>query len=59
MLPHVPDAWIDHEQDQDRLRDPAQPALLPLRAAAPLEDIEADMRKLEGEIVSLLSEIAA
>ena len=35
VLPHVPDAWIDHEQDQGRLRDPAQPPLLPLRAAAP------------------------
>ena len=35
VLPHVPDAWIDDEQDQGRLRDPAQPPLLPLRAAAP------------------------
>ncbi len=37
-------------QDQDRLRDPAHPALLPVRPAAPLAEIDAEIKALEAEI---------
>ena len=33
VMPHVPDAWIDHEQDKDRLRDPLHSPFLCLHAA--------------------------
>ena len=33
VLPFVPDAWVDHAKTKDRLRDPAHPPVLPLRAA--------------------------
>ncbi len=51
VLPHVPDAWIDHDQDQGRLRDPAQPPLLPLRAAAPAGGHRGGHQGLEGDIL--------
>ncbi len=34
VLPHVPDAWIDADADQDRLRDLLHPLLLQAAAAA-------------------------
>ena len=34
VLPHVPDAWVDPEQDEGRLRDPAEPTFLCVRAPA-------------------------
>ena len=33
VLPYVPDAWVDHH-DQDRLRDPTDAALLQVHTAA-------------------------
>ena len=34
VLPYVPDAWVDHDKHQDRVRDPADAPLLQVRAAA-------------------------
>ena len=45
------------QQDQDRLRDPAHAALLQVRAAAPLAEIDAEIKELEGEIQELLREV--
>ena len=35
VLPHVPDGWVDESKTKGRLRDPAQPSLLRVRAASP------------------------
>lgn len=36
VLPHAPDAWVGRGEDEGRLRDPVQPVLLRVRAAAAL-----------------------
>ena len=58
VLPYVPDAWVDHDTHQDRLRDPADTALLQVRAAATaLDEIDAEIKALEDEIQELLAEV--
>ena len=44
-------------EDQGRLRDQLQPLLLQVHAAAPLEEIEADLKKIEQEIADMLTEV--
>ena len=57
VLPHVPDAWVDETQGQGRLRDQLQPLLLHYAPPRPLEEIEADIKALEMEIVDMLGEM--
>ncbi len=57
VLPHVPDAWIDWEEDQDGIRDPVHPALLQVRPAPPLAEIDADLEKQVAKILDLLREV--
>ena len=45
VLPYVPDAWVDHDQDQDRLRDPPHPPLLQLH---PTPTPRRDRRRDQG-----------
>ena len=55
VLPHVTRRLDRPHQDQDRLRDPVHPPLLQIRAAARLEEIDADLNVLIGEIQRCLS----
>ena len=59
VLPHVPNAWIDHKKTKIGYEIPFNRHFYRYEPPRPLEEIEADIRKLEGEIVSLLGEIAA
>lgn len=59
VLPHVPDAWIDHKKTKIGYEIPFNRHFYRYEPPRPLEEIEADIRKLEGEIVSLLSEVGA
>ncbi len=59
VLPHVPDAWIDHKKTKIGYEIPFNRHFYRYEPPRPLEEIEADIKKLEGEILSLLSEIAA
>ena len=59
VLPHVPDAWVDHKKTKIGYDIPFNRHFYRYEPPRPLEEIELDIRKLEGEIVSLLGEIAA
>ena len=57
VLPHVPDAWVDHNKTKVGYEIPLNRHFYVYEPPRPLEVIEADIRSLEGEIVGLLSEI--
>ena len=59
VLPHVPDAWIDHSRTKTGYEIPLARHFYLYEPPRPLAEIEADIRKLEAEIVTLLGEIAA
>ncbi len=59
VLPYVPDAWIDHKKTKIGYEIPFNRNFYRYEPPRPLDEIEADIRSLEGEIVSLLGEIAA
>ena len=59
VAPHVPDAWIDHTKDRVGYEIPYNRHFFVYEPPRPLEEIEADLKALESEIVSLLSEVTA
>jgi type I restriction enzyme M protein len=59
VLPHVPNAWIDHSKTRVGYEVPLNRHFYVYQPPRPLEAIEGDIRKLEGEIMKMLSEVAA
>ncbi len=59
VLPHVPDAWIDHSKTKIGYEIPLNHHFYRYEPPRPLEQIEADIKKLEGEIMDLLTEVTA
>lgn len=59
VLPHVPDAWIDHGKTRVGYELPLNRHFYVYQPPRPLEAIESDIRKLEREIMQMLSEVAA
>jgi len=59
VLPHAPDAWIDHDKTRKGYEISVHPPLLQVRASATLAEIDADLRRLSTEIQEMLREIAA
>lgn len=59
VLPHVPDAWIDHSKTKVGYEIPLNRHFYVYEPPRPLEDIEAEIKTLEGEIVSMLGEVTA
>lgn len=59
VLPHVSDAWIDHSKTKVGYEIPLNRHFYVYEPPRPLEEIEADLKTLEGEILSLLSEVTA
>ncbi len=59
VLPHVPDAWIDHDKTKVGYEIPFTRHFYRYTPPRPLEEIQADLRKLVGEIQVLLSEVGA
>lgn len=59
VLPHVSDAWIDHTKTKVGYEIPLNRHFYRYEPPRPLEEIEADIRRLEGEILTLLSEVTA
>ncbi len=57
VLPHVPDAWIDHSKTKVGYEIPLNRHFYQYEPPRPLEEIEADIRGLESEIVTLLAEV--
>jgi type I restriction enzyme M protein len=57
VLPHVPDAWIDHSKTKVGYEIPLNRHFYRYEPPRPLEAIEADIRALEADIVSMLGAI--
>ena len=57
VLPHVPDAWIDHEKTKVGYEIPLNRHFYRYEPPRPLEAIEADIKMLETEILGLLKTI--
>ena len=57
VLPHVPDAWVDHAKTKTGYEIPLNRHFYVYEPPRTLEEIDADLQKLEHEIVGLLAEI--
>ena len=57
VLPHVPDAWVDESKTKVGYEIPLNRHFYVYEPPRPLDEIEADLRVLEHEIVGLLVEI--
>lgn len=59
VLPHVPDAWIDHSKTKIGYEIPLNRHFYRYEPPRPLEVIETDIKSLESEILDLLREVTA
>lgn len=59
VLPHVPDAWVDHSKTKIGYEIPLNRHFYRYEPPRPLEIIEADIKKLEAEILDMLKEVKA
>lgn len=59
VLPHVPDAWIDHSKTKVGYELPLNRHFYRYEPPRPLEEIEAEIKTLESEIVAMLGEVTA
>lgn len=59
VLPHVPDAWIDKAKTKVGYEIPLNRHFYHYEPPRSLEEIEADIKILEGEILALLKEVTA
>lgn len=57
VLPHVPDAWIDHSKTKVGYEIPLNRHFYRYEPPRALEDIAADVKELESEIMAMLAEI--
>ncbi|MBF0102513.1 MAG: SAM-dependent DNA methyltransferase [Desulfobacterales bacterium] len=57
VLPHVPDAWINHSKTKVGYEIPLNRHFYRYEPPRPLEEIADDIKVLEGEIVGMLAEI--
>ena len=54
VLPHVPDAWVDYSKTKVGYEIPINRHFYVYKPPRPLDQIEADINRLEGEIAVLL-----
>jgi len=54
VLPHVPDAWVDYSKTKVGYEIPINRHFYVYKPPRPLDEIEADITRLEGEIAGLL-----
>jgi len=59
VLPHVPDAWIDHSKTRIGYEINFNRYFYKYIPPRPLEEIEADLKKIEQEIAEMLGEMTA
>lgn len=57
VLPHVPDAWIDHSKTKVGYEIPFTRHFYVYTPPRPLEEIDAELKALEAEIQMLLGEV--
>ena len=54
VLPHVPDAWVDYDKTKVGYEIPINRHFYVYKPPRPLDEIEADINELEGEITELM-----
>ncbi|WP_336110405.1 type I restriction-modification system subunit M [Streptomyces sp. PTD9-10] len=59
VLPHVPDAWIDHTKTKIGYEVPFTRHFYVYKPPRPLAEIDAELKSLEAEIQGLLGEVTA
>ena len=59
VLPHVPDAWVDYGKTKVGYEIPINRYFYVYKPPRPLDQIEADITQLEGEIAGLLEGLVA
>ena len=59
VLPHVPDAWVDHTKTKIGYEIPLNRHFYVYEPPRPLEVIEDDLRSLESDITRMLGEVIA
>ena len=59
VLPHVPDAWVDYKKTKVGYEIPINRHFYVYKPPRPLDQIEADITQLEGEIAGLLKGLVA
>ncbi|WP_404959601.1 N-6 DNA methylase [Streptomyces sp. 147326] len=59
VLPHVPDAWIDHTKTKIGYEIPFTRHFYVYKPPRPLAEIDAELKSLEAEIQALLGEVTA
>ncbi len=59
VLPHVPDAWVDFDKTKVGYEIPVNRHFYVYKPPRPLDEIEADITGLEGEIAGLLKGLVA
>jgi len=57
VLPHVPDAWVDHSKTKIGYEIPLNRHFYRYEPPRPLEAIETDIKGLETEILALLADV--
>jgi len=57
VLPYVPDAWVDHSRTRIGYEIPFTRHFYQYTPPRPLEEIDAEIKQLEGEILELLREV--
>ena len=57
VLPHVNDAWIDHSKTKVGYEIPLNRHFYVYKPPRPLDEIEADIKALETDILNLLREV--
>lgn len=57
VLPHVPDAWIDHDKTRIGYEIPFTRHFYKYKPLRPLPEIEGEIRELEREIQGMLGEV--
>ena len=59
VLPHVPDAWVDHPKTKTGYEIPLNRHFYVYEPPRPLDEIDADLHELEHEIIGLLAEVTS
>ena len=59
VLPHVSDAWIEHSKTKVGYEIPLNRHFYVYKPPRPLEEIEADIKALEADILNLLREVTS
>ena len=59
VLPHAPDAWIDHEKTKVGYEIPFNRHFYVFEPPRPLEEIDADLKLVTGRILTMIGELSA